>query len=264
MVARTLIPILFLILVLGCGSRSVAPLKVLGAWHKVNSGDTVDSVAKRYGAESETIAELNDLPLKGEITGRDEIFIPKAGGKPPGTGASPPPPITTASASGDSSSTGSTGSTVKAGSTGSTGSPTGSPVKVSGKCGVDGRPCFAWPVDGKLSARFGTRNGKHNDGIDISAPRGTAVKAADKGKVIYSGDAIKGYGNLVLLRHEGGIITVYAHNDRNVVAEGDDVKRGQKLAEVGSTGSATTVHLHFEVRVGEQPKDPLLYLPPVD
>ncbi len=249
MTTRFLIPILFLILISGCGSRSVAPLKVLGAWHKVTSGDTVDSVAKRYGAESEAIAELNDLPRKGEITGRDEIFIPKAGGKPPGTGASPPPPITTASASGDSSSTGSTGST-------------GSTVKATGKCGVDGRPCFAWPVDGKLSARFGTSDGKHNDGIDISAPKGTAVKAADTGKVIYSGDAIKGYGNLVLLRHEGGIITVYAHNDRNVVAEGDDVKRGQKLAEVGSTGSATTVHLHFEVRVGEQPKDPLLYLPP--
>ena len=239
--------ILFLVLISGCGSRSVAPLKVLGVWHKVTSGDTVDSVAKRYGAESEAIAELNDLPPKGEIIGRDEIFIPKFGGKPPGTGASPPPPITTGSASGDSGSTGSTGS----------------PLKASGKCGVDGRPCFAWPVDGKLSSRFGTRDGKHNDGIDISASRGTAVKAADTGKVIYSGDAIKGYGNLVLVRHDGGIITVYAHNDRNVVAEGDDVKRGQKLAEVGGTGSATTVHLHFEVRVGEQPKDPLLYLPPV-
>ncbi len=243
MVTRTLVPILFLVLIAGCGSRSVAPLKVLGAWHKVTSGDTVDSVAKRYGAESETIAELNDLPRKGEITGRDEIFIPKAGGKPPGTGASPPPPITSGSASGDSG-------------------LTDSPLKASGKCGVDGRPCFEWPVDGKLSARFGTRDGKHNDGIDISAPRGTAVKAADAGKVIYSGDAIKGYGNLVLVRHDGGIITVYAHNDRNVVSEGDDVKRGQKLAEVGSTGSVTTVHLHFEVRVGEQPKDPLLYLPP--
>ncbi len=222
-------------------------MKVLGVWHKVNSGDTVDSVARRYGAETETIAELNDLPLKGEITGRDEIFIPKAGGKPPGTGASPPPAITT----------GSTGSPSKVGST-------SSPVKASGKCGVDGRPCFVWPVDGKLSARYGTRDGKHNDGIDITAPKGTAVKAADTGKVIYSGDAIKGYGNLVLVRHDGGIITVYAHNDKNVVAEGDDVKRGQKLAEVGSTGSATTVHLHFEVRAGEQPQDPLLYLPPVE
>ena len=244
MIARTLIPILFLILICGCGSRSVAPLKVLGVWHKVDSGDTVDSVAKRYGAESETIAELNDLPLKGEITGRDEIFIPKAGGKPPGTGAPPPPPIATGSGSSDSGTT-------------------DAPPSASGKCGVDGRPCFAWPVDGKLSARYGMRDGKHNDGIDITAPKGTDVKAADTGKVIYSGDAIKGYGNLVLVRHDGGIITVYAHNDRNVVAEGDDVKRGQKLAEVGSTGSATTVHLHFEVRVGEQPKDPLLYLPPM-
>jgi murein DD-endopeptidase MepM/ murein hydrolase activator NlpD len=119
-------------------------------------------------------------------------------------------------------------------------------------------------VDGEVWSGFGPKGGKHHDGIDLAAPVGTPVRAAADGLVIYSGDAIKGYGNLVILRHDGGIVTIYAHNSKNRVAEGAAVKRGETIAEVGQTGAATAPHVHFEVRVDERPRDPLLYLPPGD
>jgi len=228
-----------LLLLAACGPGPVTPLEVLGVWHEVAPGDTVDSVAARYGADPVALAELNDLTRDGEIAGREEIFVPKAGGEPPGTGAPPPPPAAKTSAL--------------------SGQATGGAVV--GRCGVEGRPCFAWPADGEVATRFGPADGKHHDGLDILGATGSAVKAADAGRVIYAGNEIKGYGNLVLVRHEGDLITVYAHNDKNLVAEGDDVTRGQKIAEIGSTGSATAPHLHFEVRVSQRPRDPLLYLP---
>ena len=222
-------------------ARRCPPLQVLGVWHDVAPGDTVEKVCARYGADPETVAELNDIPLTGAISGRDEIFIPKKGGSPPGTGAAPPAPVTAQ------------------GKAGAAPAPTSGPVE--GHCGEEGRPCFAWPAEGKLSSLFGKRGSGHHDGIDIVAPKGTEVVAAADGAVIYAGDQIKGYGNLVLVKHEGGVITVYAHNDRILVKEGAKIKRGEKIAEIGDTGSATTCHLHFEVRVGEAPVDPMLYLP---
>jgi murein DD-endopeptidase MepM/ murein hydrolase activator NlpD len=107
-----------------------------------------------------------------------------------------------------------------------------------------------WPVDnGTLASQFGPRNGSFHDGLDISAPSGSTVNAAHNGRVIYSGSDLGGYGNLVILRSEEGLTTVYAHNRRNLVSEGQLVKRGQKISEVGQTGHATGPHLHFEVRV---------------
>lgn len=227
---------------IACATEPVPPLHMLGSWHRVEPGDTARSVAERYGADAEVLAELNDLPLDGVIAPRDEVFVPKAGGSPPGTGASPPAPLGASSAPRAAASGSSTGTT-------------------DGRCTGAGQPCLAWPIDGEVSSGFGERDGKPHDGIDIPAPRGTPVRAAAAGLVLYSGDEIKGYGNLVIVRHEGDLITVYAHADRNLVSEGDRVERDQKLAEVGDSGTATTTHLHFEVRVDEQPRDPLDYLP---
>ena len=220
-----------MISLLGCAHSSGAPLKLLGLWHKVESGETAASVSDRYGADPDALIELNDLPKDGALAGRSEIFVPKSGGKPPGTGA-PPSKSWAAAAEAPKS-----------------------------QCGKQGRPCFAWPADGKVSSKFGKRANGHHDGIDIPAKKGGPVVSAEDGKVLYAGDDIKGYGNLVIIRHKNAIITVYAHNEKNLVKEGDDVKRGQKVATVGNTGSANGVHLHFEVRVDEQPVDPMLYLP---
>ena len=120
---------------------------------------------------------------------------------------------------------------------------------------------FAWPVTGGIvSSLFGIRNGVMHDGVDIEAEAGSAVRAADDGTVIFAG-RLRGYGNAVIVQHSGGYVTVYGHNQRNLVRYGAEVVRGQVIAELGSTGRATGPNLHFEVRFQGQPQNPLAYLP---
>jgi murein DD-endopeptidase MepM/ murein hydrolase activator NlpD len=123
-------------------------------------------------------------------------------------------------------------------------------------------PRFRWPVEvGTLSSGFGPRGGRPHKGVDLAAPPGTPIFAAAAGKVVYSDDKQRGYGNLVILRHAGGYVTVYAHNRRNLVDVGDQVRQGSRIAEVGSTGRSTGPHLHFEIRVDGKAIDPLIHLP---
>jgi len=117
-----------------------------------------------------------------------------------------------------------------------------------------------WPVSGRITSYFGRRRGRKHEGMDIAAKRGTPVKAASSGRVIYSGRGIKGYGNLVVLQHMGKINTVYAHLDKRAVRKGQYVKKGRKIGAVGSTGRASGPHLHFEFRKKGRPQNPLLYL----
>jgi murein DD-endopeptidase MepM/ murein hydrolase activator NlpD len=118
-----------------------------------------------------------------------------------------------------------------------------------------------WPASGKIIAGFGGRpDGTHNDGINVSVPLGTEVHAAEDGVVAYSGSELKGYGNLVLLRHDNGWVTAYAHNDELLVKRGDKVKRGQVIAKAGKTGSVDQPQVHFELRQGSKPVDPVPYL----
>ncbi|MCG8506063.1 MAG: peptidoglycan DD-metalloendopeptidase family protein [Sphingomonadales bacterium] len=120
---------------------------------------------------------------------------------------------------------------------------------------------FAWPADGPVISRFGPKpGGLHNDGINIKVPRGASVKAADAGIVAYAGDELEGFGNLILLRHAGGWVTAYAHNDRILVRRGERVERGQVVARAGTTGNAIEPQLHFEIRKGVRAVDPLRYL----
>jgi len=118
---------------------------------------------------------------------------------------------------------------------------------------------LAWPAPGVLISGFGERERDHHDGIDLACPEGTPVRAAEDGIVLFSGEQ-RGYGNLVLLAHDRDVVTVYAHNAKNLVSQGDKVSRGEQIARVGKTGNATGPHLHFEVRVGTQPRDPLGFL----
>lgn len=116
---------------------------------------------------------------------------------------------------------------------------------------------FAWPLKGKVVSRFGTKaNGLHNDGINIVAPRGTAVRAAQNGVVAYAGNELKGFGNLLLVKHSNGWITAYAHNDVLLVKRGDKVRKGQTISKVGSSGNVSSPQLHFEIRKGKRAIDP--------
>ncbi|MBY0559959.1 LysM peptidoglycan-binding domain-containing M23 family metallopeptidase [Hyphomicrobium sp.] len=118
-----------------------------------------------------------------------------------------------------------------------------------------------WPTIGKIVAGFGGRSdGTHNDGINLQVPLGTEVHAAESGIVAYAGSELKGYGNLVLLRHDNGWVTAYAHNDELLVKRGDKIKRGQVIAKAGKTGSVDQPQVHFELRQGSKPVDPMPYL----
>jgi len=125
------------------------------------------------------------------------------------------------------------------------------------------RAGFLWPVEGRVIARFGRRaSGLENDGINIAAPEGTPVRAAEGGVVVYAGEAIPAFGRMVILRHAGGWLTAYAHNRTLLVTVGDVVRRGQVIAKVGRTGAVDRPQLHFQIRRGRRPVDPLAHLPP--
>lgn len=125
-----------------------------------------------------------------------------------------------------------------------------------------GAPSFRWPVKGRVIANFGAKtNGQQNDGIDLAVPEGTAVRAAEDGVVAYAGSELKGYGNLILVRHSNGYVTAYAHASEIMVKRNDQVRRGQVIAKSGQTGNVSAPQLHFEIRKGSSPVDPIQHLP---
>jgi murein DD-endopeptidase MepM/ murein hydrolase activator NlpD len=133
------------------------------------------------------------------------------------------------------------------------------PVKTAEPVG--NLPSFRWPVRGRIIAAFGPKpNGLQNDGINLAVPEGTPIKAAEDGVVAYAGNELKGYGNLVLVRHANGFVTAYAHASDILVKRGETVKRGEVIAHSGQTGNVTSPQLHFEIRKGATPVDPAQYL----
>jgi murein DD-endopeptidase MepM/ murein hydrolase activator NlpD len=120
---------------------------------------------------------------------------------------------------------------------------------------------FRWPVRGRVISEFGARpDGGHNDGIDVAVPQGTSVKAAENGVVAYAGNELKGYGNLVLVRHANNWVSAYANNEELLVRRGDKVRRGQIIAKAGATGAVSQPQVHFELRKGSRPVDPTKYM----
>jgi murein DD-endopeptidase MepM/ murein hydrolase activator NlpD len=120
---------------------------------------------------------------------------------------------------------------------------------------------FRWPVKGRVLAGFGKRpDGSHNDGVNVAVPQGTEITAAEAGKVAYAGNELKGYGNLVLIRHANGWVSAYAHADQILVRPNDEVRRGQVIARAGKTGAVDQPQVHFELRQGSRPVDPVPHL----
>ncbi len=129
--------------------------------------------------------------------------------------------------------------------------------------GTPAKGNFLWPVPSskRISSYFGQRGFKHHDGIDIPGRSGSSILSVSDGKVIYSGNGISGYGNLVIISHGGGLHTVYGHNRKNHVRKGQKVYRGQVIAELGNTGRSTGPHVHFEIRRRNSAVNPMAYLP---
>jgi murein DD-endopeptidase MepM/ murein hydrolase activator NlpD len=120
---------------------------------------------------------------------------------------------------------------------------------------------FEWPVRGKVIASYGVTDfGRRNDGVNIAAPAGTPVRAAADGEVVYRGSELDGFGNLLLVKHAGGFVTAYAHNEAMLVKKGAKVRQGQVIAKVGQSGAVSSPQLHFEVRRNLKSIDPATLL----
>lgn len=230
-------------LALGCqGMRPMHPEAPRGHWYSVESSETLADIACRAGVPEEDLLEVNGFRSAAEARPGRLIFVlngpspPSDGaqrGCPAGAVAAQPP-----GASGEQSPTESTPSTNASAAR------------------------FRWPVDNpRVTSLFGSRWGRPHEGIDLQAVVGTPVYAADRGEVVYSSNTVRGYGNMVVLKHPDGLMTVYAHNSVLIVKVGELVQVGQKIALAGQSGHATGPHVHFEVRRAETPRDPLKFLP---
>jgi murein DD-endopeptidase MepM/ murein hydrolase activator NlpD len=221
-----------------------------GGVYVVKSGDTLSKIARAHGVSVDALKSVNDLSGSNIRIGQSLSL--------PGAGSSQLDPASTASVRQTPAPSVYT-PPVKASEDGVAAKSMGETASVApAATGIDK---FRWPARGQVITGFAkTENGKRNDGIDISLPTGTPVKAAEIGVVIYSGDGLKEYGKTVLIRHDDGLVTVYAHADKLNVSRGDKVARGQVIASSGMSGIAKTPRLHFEVRKNASPVDPANYL----
>ena len=231
--------------------------------YRVRAGETLWAISRRHGCSVAALARANALDDPRILQPGQPLRIPRCSATGPVSPRAPPRRMAKAQATLSAAKVPvSAKPAVKSFARAST-----KPKVPVTKAPAHAPPAHAssyplrWPVEGAITSRFGKREGKPHDGIDIGAPRGTPVKAAATGQVLFS-DRHRGYGNVVILRHAGGLITVYAHHDINLVRKGQKVAQGQAIAKVGTSGRTTGPHLHFEVRRGTRPTNPLHFLPP--
>ena len=237
-------------------SKAVAATSAPPSIHVVNRGDTLLRIARRNHVSVAELAKANSLDPSSKLKLGMKLTVPgaKTAAVAPATVAMPPA-TKLAAATGDPE------QKVRLASATTTPADVSAetPVKASEATGA--LPTFRWPVRGKVITSYGAKtNGKANDGINLAVPEGTPVKAAEDGVVAYSGNELKGYGNLVLVRHSNGYVTAYAHASEVLVKRGDTIKRGQIIAKSGQSGEVGSPQLHFEIRKGSSPVDPLQFL----
>ena len=252
-------------------------------FHVVAGGDTLYGIARRYNVDVSSLARANSLSEPFTIRLGQRLVLPSqvqespaptivasetvplANPRPAAPSAGTPSPSAPSSdaSSGPARDVPPTASEPAQTRTQTAAAPppaTGSSAILKSPPARSGST-FLMPVNGRILSDFGPRGGGlHNDGINIAAPRGTPVLAAENGVVVYAGSELKGFGNLLLINHAGGYMTAYAHNEALLVRRGDEVRRGQAIARVGRTGSVDTPQLHFEVRRNSRAIDPKPYL----
>ena len=201
-----------------------------GLRHRVEPGETLYRIGQAYGVSHQALARANGIDDADRIEVGQVLVVPEA------KRAVPVRVVTPERARSDRP----------------------APPEVP-----PGAVPFLWPVEGgRLASAFGPREASHHDGIDISAPVGTPVRAARDGRVLYS-DTLRGYGNLIILEHDGGYATVYAHNRENRADLGDVVRQGEQIASVGETGKTSGPNLHFEIRKDNVARNPIYFFPTV-
>jgi murein DD-endopeptidase MepM/ murein hydrolase activator NlpD len=235
-----------------------------GVVHVVKKGQNLYRIARAYGIEVADLMETNGITDPRSVAVGQELFIPGAREllevePAPGPLPARPPPDGLPRRPDPDARPAAVRPAPRPAAPAAAPAPDPEPVALE-KAPPRPAPILAWPLKGVLYGRYGVRGKARHDGIDIAAPMGTAIAAADDGTVLFVGDQ-SGYGKVVILRHERNLVTVYAHNSEVLVREGQRVARGQAISRVGQTGRTTGPHLHFEVREGVKPRNPLLYLP---
>lgn len=254
-------------------AKPVAAIAAPPSTHFVNRGDTLASIARKNHVSAAELARANGLDPSAKLKLGTKLTVPGAKTaavaapvaaapvaatpvagtlQPVAAAPAPTTKMATAAAPVQSARLAQATSNVEE-------KPAETPAKAAEATGA--LPTFRWPVRGKVVTTYGAKtNGKSNDGINLAVPEGTPVKAAEDGVVAYSGNELKGYGNLVLVRHSNGYVTAYAHASELLVKRGDTIKRGQVIAKSGQSGEVASPQLHFEIRKGSSPVDPLQFL----
>lgn len=212
-------------------------------YHIVAKGDTLYSISRRYNVDMPVLSKTNDLQAPFTLKIGQKLLLPGSL-----VNNAPAQKTTTATIKKEQK-------TIKTAKSSSTAQTYAQPsTKRKNK--------FAWPVKGQIISKYGPiAKGRNNDGINIKAAKGTPVKAADSGTVAYAGNELKGFGNLILIKHSDGWVTAYAHNDSFKVKKGQSVKKGDVIATVGTSGGVDVPQVHFETRAGKKALNPQAYLP---
>jgi murein DD-endopeptidase MepM/ murein hydrolase activator NlpD len=221
-------------------------------YYSVKSGDTLSGVAAKYKLSMSELAQLNDLEPPYKLTPGDKLLVRVQ-----------QPQVKDPKASAKTS--GQTENKNKLADKTKTTSPakTNNDKSAQRRAHTDGKANFIYPVNGQIISYFGKDKdfGIKNDGLNFSAPKGTNVKASQGGKIVYVGNELKGYGNLVIIRHDSNLLTAYAHLADLLPEKGEIVKQGQVIGHVGNSGYVKNAQLHFAIRYNNQPADPLKFLP---
>ena len=238
------------------------------AVHVVNPGDTLLSVARRNHVPLSELARANSLEPTAKLRLGMKLTVPGAktaavapAAQPATVAVAAQPVAAVAAPATRMAAAGGPPQSARLAQATPTVEDAAVVTPVKGAEATGALPTFRWPVRGKVITSYGAKtNGKSNDGINLAVPEGTPVKAAEDGVVAYSGNELKGYGNLVLVRHSNGYVTAYAHASELMVKRGDTIKRGQTIAKSGQSGEVGSPQLHFEIRKGSSPVDPLQFL----
>ena len=254
--------------------KPVAALAAPSSTHFVNRGDTLASIARKNHISAAELARANGIEPSAKLKLGTKLTVPGAKtatlaapvaaapvGAAPVAGTLQPVAAAPAPATKMAAVAAPVQSARLAQATANVEEKPAAEAPAKAAETTSALPTFRWPVRGKVVTTYGAKtNGKSNDGINLAVPEGTPVKAAEDGVVAYSGNELKGYGNLVLVRHSNGYVTAYAHASELMVKRGDTIKRGQVIAKSGQSGEVASPQLHFEIRKGSSPVDPLQFL----
>jgi murein DD-endopeptidase MepM/ murein hydrolase activator NlpD len=240
-------------------TKPAAVAAVAPSVHIVNPGETLASIARRSHVSVAELARANNIDPSAKLRLGTRLNVPGKAASAMPVAAVATPAVATVPAAGPRIAATAPQQSARLAQANPPPEEVEAPIKTSEATGA--LPTFRWPVRGKVITGYGAKtNGKSNDGINLAVPEGTPVKAAEDGVVAYSGNELKGYGNLILVRHSNGYVTAYAHASELLVKRGDTIKRGQIIAKSGQSGEVGSPQLHFEIRKGSQPVDPLQFL----